>query len=161
MHEEVRSWVRRHETDGEGLTVLEFGSQDMNGSVRECWPGATWVGVDIAPGRSVDIVADGCTYLHPTPVDVVVCCEVLEHLETWPDLVANAAANLVPGGKFVGTCAGPGRQVHSGRSAVPDLEPGEHYANVSADLFRKVAVEHFSAVEAQLSGTDLQWCCIK
>lgn len=161
MHDSVRAWVRDHASDGHGLTILEFGSRDMNGSVRDCWPLASWVGVDIGEGPGVDIVADGCTYVHPSAVDVVVCCEVLEHLRTWDLLVANAAANLAPGGLFVGTCAGPGRNPHSGRRPEPELDPDEHYANVGLDEFRSVAARFFASVEARLSGTDLQWCCVK
>jgi SAM-dependent methyltransferase len=160
MHDEVRGWVWQH-LPHEAVRVLEFGSQDMNGSVRDLSFGDEWVGVDIVAGPGVDIVADGCTYRHPTPVDMVVCCEVLEHLETWPELVANAAANLRPGGLFVGTCAGPGRSPHSGIRAEPGMVDGEFYANVAQDQFESVASAHFSSVHAQLRGTDLQWRCIK
>jgi len=161
MHDEVRAWVEACAGPGEGLVVLELGSQDMNGTVRGLWPDAEWIGVDIAAGPGVDIVADGCTYRHPTPVDVVVSCEVLEHLETWPELVANAAANLRPGGLFVGTCAGPGRAPHSGVRPDPGMVDGEFYANVAREDFESVASAHFSSVHAQLRGTDLQWRCVK
>jgi SAM-dependent methyltransferase len=64
--------------------VLEVGSCNVNGSIREAFqPGAElYLGIDIAPGPGVDLVmrsqeirqnwADGT-------FDTVLCCEMLEH----------------------------------------------------------------------------------
>lgn len=62
--------------------VLEIGSLDVNGSVREAFPGVPWVGIDNQPGKGVDKVMDGRGALAEWghyAFDLVCCCEALEH----------------------------------------------------------------------------------
>lgn len=70
--------------------VVEIGGRDINGSVRPLFGDAAYTATDIAPGRGVDVVADGATYTPDEAPDCVVCCEVLEHAANWRDIIANA-----------------------------------------------------------------------
>ena len=84
MHPEARAFTR-----GQAATCLpraalvDLGARDFNGGVRDLFPdAASYVGVDLAPGAGVDVVADapptGAQAGEPPP-ETVVCCEVLEH----------------------------------------------------------------------------------
>jgi hypothetical protein len=66
-----------------GATVLDVGSMDVNGSYRGLFePYFNYVGADIAPGKSVNIVmpSEYSTGLPGRSVDVVVSGQCLEHV---------------------------------------------------------------------------------
>ncbi|MEO8385304.1 MAG: class I SAM-dependent methyltransferase [Betaproteobacteria bacterium] len=69
---------------GAGLTVVDIGALNVNGSLREVCPeGVTLVGVDFSHGPGVDIVLND-PYLLPfgdNEVDVVVSSSCFEHAE--------------------------------------------------------------------------------
>lgn len=135
MHEAVIDWVGRHAAPAD--RVLELGSRNINGSVRGLFAhAATYVGVDPIDGPDVDIVGDGATIeVLLGSFDVVVCTEVLEHVDDTiaAGIIANAHRHLVSGGRFVMTCAGPGRGAHSAIDEQP-IRPWEFYRNVDAEL---------------------------
>jgi hypothetical protein len=93
-------------------SVVEIGSRDINGSVRDLFGDAEYVGIDRQPGRGVDVVADGVSWQPARPVDTVVCCEVLEHCENAASLISNAYEMLVDGGLLIVTAASRTRQPH-------------------------------------------------
>lgn len=136
-----------------GTRVLDVGSKDYNGGVRELFDGATYVGVDCSPGKGVDVVAFGHEYDSPDPFDVAVCCETLEHDPHWRLTVGNLLRLLRPGGMFVGTWAGPNRPEHGTRRTAHPEEPDtygpdpDYYANISADEFRGVAGGRLTGLE--------------
>lgn len=132
MHREVAEFCARHadSTPGAGLDI---GGRDLNGHPRHLWPHITWTVLDLRPGPGVDIVADATTWTPDRLYDVVLCTEVLEHVEQWPAVIATAADALAAGGRLVVTCAAPGRAPHSGVDAVPSLQPDEWYGNVAPD----------------------------
>jgi hypothetical protein len=61
MHSEAREFVARHARPSPGLLVLDIGGRDMNGTVRDLWPGADYTAMDITDGPGVDVVADAAT----------------------------------------------------------------------------------------------------
>jgi hypothetical protein len=77
-----------------GLTILEIGSYDVNGSVRSLYEkhASKYVGCDIEAGKGVDIVVDKDEDLikrfGKKSFDLVVCTEVLEHAEDWRKIVS-------------------------------------------------------------------------
>lgn len=111
--------------------VLEVGSYDVNGSVRELFPGVPYLGLDLRAGPGVDIVADGADwqmaggYRFP----LVLCLETLEHTERQAELCRNLVANCAAGGVVLVTAAGPTRTPH-GRDGGEVGE--EFYRNVTA-----------------------------
>lgn len=135
MHPGAREFVARHATS-EPVSVIEIGSRDINGTVRDLFPRATWTGLDLHAGSGVDVVCDAMLYQPPGLVDLVVCCEVLEHARNWRDLLCAAHGWLKRRGRLIVTCAGPGRDPHSAIDG-GSLRPDEHYANISmAELNR-------------------------
>nr|DAK61502.1 MAG TPA: Methyltransferase domain [Caudoviricetes sp.] len=131
MHAGAFEFVGKYATT-DALTVIEIGSRDINGSVRVHFPSAAWTGLDLHSGPAVDIVCDAIDYEPAQPVDLVVCCEVFEHCESWRDLIRKSFGWLKPSGRLIVTCAGDGREPHSAIDGGP-LRLEEHYANISTD----------------------------
>lgn len=159
MHPEARWYVESHASH-EPITVLECGARDVNGTVRDLFPNATWIGVDIGEGPGVDVVADFADYTHPEPVDLVVSTEVLEHTSRWREIVASAARNLRDGGKVIITAATHGRAPHSAIDGSADIG-SEHYANIDPYELHEELGRWFSQVHVQKNGTDVQAVAFK
>jgi SAM-dependent methyltransferase len=130
VHAEAYAFVASVATVLVGVkTAVEIGSRDINGSVRELFPGTAYTGLDLIPGPGVNVVADASTWRPLARVDLVVCCEVLEHARAAALLVENMIAMLAPGGHLIVTCAMPPRPPHSGIDG-NRLRPSEWYLNV-------------------------------
>jgi SAM-dependent methyltransferase len=139
MHRQALEYVARHTNGRHYRTVVEFGSRDVNGSPRTVIGADRYIGVDLVGGNGVDYVADAATWKLVEgrrsglgTVDLVVCCEVLEHTPYVEDIIANAARHLEPGGKLIVTCAADPRLPHSAVDGAR-LRPGEHYENLTGD----------------------------
>ena len=73
-----------------GDKVLDVGSMDVNGTVRSLFLGAEYVGIDMRPGKDVDLVMkaeDLSKCFQPGHFDIVVCSNSLEHMEHWKDAI--------------------------------------------------------------------------
>lgn len=84
-----------------GKRVLDVGSQDINGSYRELFNGcAEYVGVDIVPGKGVDVLATDIDHLpfEDASFDCIVSGQTLEHAAHPWLLVKEIARILKPGG---------------------------------------------------------------
>ena len=64
-----------------GLSVLDCGSQDINGCLRPLFAKHNYVGVDQCAGKNVDVVSKSAYDfgLGAEAFDVITCCNVLEH----------------------------------------------------------------------------------
>lgn len=136
MHPEAYAWVagKVSEFDLRAERVIEVGSRNINGSIRPVFePHAkAYIGVDVAEGSGVDVVADACTWRPDAPADLVVCMEVLEHCELAPMLIMSMFGMLRPGGILIITAAGPARAPHSAVDG-GGLRSDEFYANIYDD----------------------------
>ncbi len=86
--DKMAEFRRRYLTgrEGEALTILDLGSQDINGSYRQLFSAPSWcyLGVDMAAGANVDVVlADPYDWreLAPESADVIVSGQTFEHTE--------------------------------------------------------------------------------
>ena len=155
MHTEAKDFVARFATDDD-VVVYELGSLDINGSVRDLFPNATYVGVDQRDGRGVDVVADATKWAPKAKADIVVSCEVLEHCDDWPALIANAYRLLKKNGRLIVTAAGPTRVPHSGYDGGP-LRDDEYYANIhELDLLNILEFAGFGNIEMDVLGADIR-----
>jgi SAM-dependent methyltransferase len=86
--------------------VLEVGSYDVNGTVRECFGGHYW-GVDVRSGPRVDqVVVPGVLPFADERFDVVVSTEMLEHdLRPWQTL-SEMHRVMRQSGTLIITCRG-------------------------------------------------------
>lgn len=119
--------------------VLEVGSLDVNGSVREVFePGSQcYRGIDRAPGPGVDEVMDGRAALGVFGYgvfDTVVCCECLEHDPRPWELIAAMHGLLAPGGHLF---------VSTPTFGFPYHGYPKDYWRLSEDAFREVVFEGF------------------
>jgi SAM-dependent methyltransferase len=85
--------------------VLEVGSKDYGNtsSFRHFYANCPYLGVDLAAGKGVDMVADltrGAAGLPENHFALAICCSVLEHVDK-PWLMAENITRLVrPGGRL-------------------------------------------------------------
>lgn len=160
MHAEAFKFVSRYATN-DRIDVIEIGSRDVNGTVRSLFPSAKWTGLDLYEGPCVDWVGDATQYQPRNPVDLVVCCEVLEHAEQWRQLIQVAAAWIKPGGRMIVTCAGPGRNTHSAIDG-GNLRAGEYYQNVTVgELCMAASWAGLQIEYAERLGTDTRMLASK
>lgn len=165
MHPDVLDWVdyayKKYKKTENKIDILEFGSLDINGSVRSTLQHAanTYIGVDMQSGPGVDVIENAKDYDTDIRFDLVVCCEVFEHTPEWPEIIDNSYRLLKDGGLFIATMAGAGRAQHS---AVDGgiLKPGEYYGNVKAsELEPKLNI--FSKYELDYLAADLRCWAVK
>jgi hypothetical protein len=130
VHVQAYEFVSRHVRSLGTGSVLEIGSLDVNGGVRDLFRDCrAYHGIDVVEGPGVDEVADAADWSRPDAFDVVVSTEVLEHAPRWPNVLTNAWCSLAAGGRLVMTCATDPRPPHSAIDGW-DVRPGEWYENV-------------------------------
>jgi SAM-dependent methyltransferase len=86
-----------------GVTIVDIGAQDVNGSLREVSPPtAKYIGVDFAKAKGVDIVLDDPYELpfEDNSVDVIVSSSCFEHSEMFWLLYLEIIRILKPDGLF-------------------------------------------------------------
>jgi SAM-dependent methyltransferase len=120
--------------------VVDIGSMDINGNNRYLFTGGSYIGIDPAPGRNVDVVCKGHEYAPEEQSDVVVSTECFEHDMYYEATLQNAVKILKPGGLLLFTCASTGRPEHgtlrtspqnSGTTQIGDEEWGNYYKNLT------------------------------
>lgn len=80
--------------------IVEIGSQDVNGSIRDHFRGHDYIGVDFANAKGVDVVLDD-PYVLPFEtgsVDVLLCSSCFEHSEFFWLTFQEMMRVLKPGG---------------------------------------------------------------
>lgn len=155
MHDEARRWVKACIHDLSPTHVVELGSLDVNGSLRDLFDCA-YTGVDMMDGPGVDVVADAA-HVEGLTADLVLCCEVLEHTPYPHLIVENARRILSAGGTFVVTCAGTNRSPHGQHGAKRPVD-GEWYRNVKdyeLESWLELAGFENRHVERKRQGADL------
>lgn len=147
MHREANQFVisvkKQYPEFFSGKKVLEVGSLDINGSVRQFFTDCDYTGIDLGPGPGVDEVNHVIHHvrLGVGPYDVIISTEALEHDERWNDSLAMMNMLLKPSGLLVITCAGPTRAEHGtvrtdGGWASPSTS--DYYRNISTEDFASV-----------------------
>lgn len=165
LHKEAADWVfhsfHTWRGDRKDLVILELGSLNINGGVRDFIQpyGRSYIGVDQEAGPGVDVVADAATYLEHNRYDVVVTTETLEHCPNWRDIIGCSYMNLKEGGIFIATMAGEGRFAHSAIDEAP-IRDWEYYANVGAWELNR-ALKGFAKHEVNTLGTDLRCWAVR
>jgi SAM-dependent methyltransferase len=95
------------------VKVLEVGSNDINGTVRGLFSDCDYIGIDVAAGSGVDVVAQGQEFNAPdNSFDTVISCECFEHNPYWQDTLKNMLRICRPSGLVLISCASTGRPEH-------------------------------------------------
>lgn len=147
-HSEQRTYIQslkhRFPEAFSGRKVLEVGSLDINGTVRDFFEGCEYVGVDVGEGPGVDVVANGENLTYPDKsFDVAISCECFEHNPAWKETFVNMhrmAADMV-----IFTCASEGRPEHGTKRSDPGSSPltaeWEYYRNLTEGDFRHLPLD--------------------
>lgn len=108
----------------EGCKVLEVGSLNINGSVRDFFSGCQYIGLDVGPGPGVDEVGYGENYASTANhFDMVISCEAMEHNPGWRKTWLNMLRMLKGDGLMLMTCATFGRRQHGTDNFQPNDSP--------------------------------------
>ncbi len=105
-------------SDVAGKRVLEVGSYDVNGSVRdgiEMLGCAEYVGVDMRDGPGVDVVCDAVNLVERFGVesfDIIISTEMMEHVEHWRAAISNIKRVCKRGGLILITTRSRGFPKH-------------------------------------------------
>lgn len=172
MHSAAYDWVfnsfhgwrdeRQDLGDDEKIDVLEIGSLDINGSIRQIFnPFArNYVGIDPQEGPGVDLVVSAVDYIKHDCFDVVVACEVFEHTPDYKTIIFNSMMNLREGGIFIATMAGEGRAPHSAIDEAP-IRPWEHYRNIGEWELNQLMEGFFEHSVVNKFGNDVRCWGVK
>jgi SAM-dependent methyltransferase len=124
--------------------ILEIGSWDVCGNIRNKFVNCDYIGVDVNEGRGVDIVREGQNLDFPSNhFDVVISCECFEHNRYWLETFINMVRMLKPEGLCVFTCATIGRGEHGtkrrgdGASLTVGFYSEDYYVNLAKSDFLK------------------------
>lgn len=157
MHPEAFAFVQKNIPARPGF-VLEIGSRNINGSVRQLFAAAvSYVGLDLVDGDGVDVVADASTWQTSRTFNTIVCCEVLEHTDVWREIIAKCGELLDAGGSLILTCAGPGRKPHGAHGGPVG---SEFYENISVEMLEAETSKWGDGVICQ-AGDDTQALIVK
>lgn len=141
MHDPARNFFMKMAPLVEpNSSIVEFGSLDINGKIKDLFSFSEYIGIDIVSGPGVDVVADASEWEPSHEYDAVLCAEVFEHTDKWPDICANAFRILRHGGRFIGSCAGVGRTPHSAIDG-GEVRPFEFYKNIEESEMIDVLTE--------------------
>lgn len=149
--------------------VLEIGSLNINGTVRDFFHRCDYIGLDVGPGPGVDLVVSGEKYTSDIPFDVTISAECFEHNPYWAETFINMVKLTRIGGIVLFTCATHGRREHGTRRSLPDASPNtldwDYYKNLDDSDFRKLIdfdkVFHPYSFEYNNKSKDLYFVGIK
>lgn len=120
------------------VSVLEVGSLNINGTVRDFFNAKSYLGIDLIEGKDVDMVISGNEINHPDEsYDTVISTECFEHDKHWKETFANMYRMTKKGGMVIFTCASDGRHEHGTTRTTPADSPAttDYYENRNANDF--------------------------
>lgn len=134
------------------LKVVDFGSLDINGGVRQLIESSwSYTGIDLEIGPNVDIACPGQLIdLQSEQFDICFSSELFEHTPFWKEIFAQMCRLTKPGGLVIFTCAGVGRKEHGtsrsdgGYSSPFTVSRGdEYYRNVPKSEAEKAIAKRY------------------
>jgi len=122
--------------------VLDVGSLDINGNNRYLFKNCSYIGLDIGPGKNVDIISKVHEYTSPdSEYDIIISTECFEHDMFYQKSIINCIRILKSGGMFLFTCATTGRSEHGTRRTSPQDAPLLMSDNNWSDYYKNLTEE--------------------
>ena len=123
------------------LSVLDVGSFDVGGSIRDFFKKNNYIGVDLIKGPNVDIVLSGSELCKlKKKFDIVISCECFEHAKDWKEIFLSMYNVCEDDGYVIFTCASRGRIEHGTLRTINSDSPGTtgtYYKNIFKNEFIK------------------------
>jgi SAM-dependent methyltransferase len=123
------------------LSILDVGSYDVGGSIRDFFKKNNYIGVDLIKGPNVDIVLSGTElYKLKKNFDIVISCECFEHAKDWREIFLSMYNVCEDDGYVIFTCASRGRIEHGTLRTINSDSPGTtgtYYKNIFKSEFIK------------------------
>lgn len=129
--------------------VLDIGSLDINGNNRYLFENAIasgdieYTGIDIGPGKNVDIVYKAHEFQGPDNYyDVIISTECFEHDMFYAESLKNIVRMLGHARLLLFTCATTGRAEHGTKKTSPECAPllsgnwADYYKNLTEQDIR-------------------------
>jgi SAM-dependent methyltransferase len=136
-----------------GTKVLEVGSLNINGSVRQFFEPGQYTGCDLGEGAGVDIVCEGHELPYPNEsFDVVISCECFEHDRHWEKTFQKMIDLARKGGLVIFSCATIGRPEHGTTRTSPADAP---FTN---DYYRNLREEDFDQFKSSFNSYRFSQC---
>lgn len=168
MHAEVKKYCEsvkaRFPAHFTGKAVLDCGSLDINGNNRYLFDQCSYTGIDIVPGKNVDVVTRVHLFNPDRTYDVVVSTEMLEHDALYRNSLNRMVMLLKPGGLLLITAAGSRRPEHGTTEHVPADSPLTHdyYCNLTVEmLVEPLCMDDFTWWEISYVDTDIRFAGIR
>lgn len=114
--------------------VLELGSLNINGTVRDFFKDCNYTGIDQTPGKDVDIVSKAHEFKSDKLFDMIISAEMFEHDKYIKDSFINSRKLLKSDGIFIGTTANVNRIPH-----FESVGEDNYYKNVSRESLYSLA----------------------
>ena len=151
--------------------ILDVGSQDINGNNKYLFENCAYIGLDLGPGKNVDIVQHVSNfypmmYRENPQFDTIISTNAFEHDEKYRSSIAHIIVRLLkPKGLFAFSCASTGTPEHgtflhhSGHSPFTN----DYYKNLTEeDLLRAIDFDmYFSEYKITTFGAGLRFYGIK
>jgi hypothetical protein len=130
--------------------VVELGSYDVNGSIRNIIDLSEYIGVDLIPGPNVDWVGHAHNFESEKQFSLVISSEALEHDENWQLTFTNMiklcnSTDPNSAGYIIFTCASRGIPEHGTSRSDISLSPGTSKigSNYYGNLEKRDFIENF------------------
>ena len=144
--------------------ILEVGSQDINGSIRDYFPASenrSWIGLDVGKAKGVDFIIPGELIQLPDGwADIAFSTECFEHAKCWREIFLNMIRITHEDSLIILTFAGIGRAAHGTIDTDTGSSPytDDYYKNISlAELASSLQLDkyfsHYS-LEVNMAGGD-------
>jgi len=144
MHKEandfIESMIIKFPEAFEHRNVLDVGSLDINGNNRKYFNHCKYTGLDIGPGRNVDIVCPIHLFESESKFETIISTEMLEHDIHWKSSLLKMIELLDDEGSILITCAGINREEHGTTRTSPIDSPftNDYYKNISKKMLLSV-----------------------
>ena len=129
------------------IKMLEIGSLDINGSIREYFENCNYIGYDVGEGKLVDVVYDGITFrAEDVEFDTTGSCNCFEHNPNWVSNFKDMHRILKSGGlHFISVpttgCPEHGTEKEKSGDSPLTIAKGEgwkdYYKNLTEEDFRE------------------------
>ena len=132
----------------DNVNVLEIGSQDINGTVRDFFqPDANYLGLDLGIAKGVDWTIPGELVELPDQwARVCISTECFEHAATWAQILLNMIRITQENGLLILSIAGHGRASHGTVDSDVESSPltTSYYKNLGPDdITQKIRLGHY------------------